>query len=168
MEKKIVIDGKSNRYQVNKLIRNTKDEIKKNILSIDDKYFEAREQLNIINGVYIDLDKHVEGVIKKKISGYKQQDKLKEVLDETKFITYTQTVDLLKSSECKCSYCHVPLLLFYKTKNDGDQWTLDRIDNTIGHNFGNVICSCLDCNIQKKDRNHDKFMFSKNLTVKKI
>lgn len=168
MEKKIVIDGKNNRYHVNKLIRNTKDDTKKNILSVDEKYFRAEEQVNIINGIYIDLDKQVEGLIKKKISGYKQQDKLKDIFDENSFITYAQTVDLLKLSECKCAYCHIPLLLFYKTKNDGDQWTLDRIDNTIGHNFGNVVCSCLDCNIQKKDRSHEKFMFTKNLTVKKI
>lgn len=168
MEKRITIDGKNNRYHMNKLIRDTTDENRKNILSIDEKYFQVEEQFNIINGMYDHLDKQVEGVIKKKISGYKQQDKLKEVLNEDAFITYDQTVDLLKSSECKCTYCHVPLLLFYKTRNDGDQWTLDRIDNTIGHNFGNVVCSCLDCNIQKKDRNHDKFMFSKNLTVKKI
>ncbi len=168
MEKKIIIEGKNNRYQINKLLKINKEQEKKNTDDIEDKYYDSNEQMNIINGIYKPIDSYLENTIKMKINGYKQQDKLKCIFEEDKFIQYTEVISLLKENSCKCFYCKVPLLIFYKVKNDGDQWTLDRIDNSQGHNTGNVVTSCLDCNIQKKDKNHDKFLYSKNLTIKKL
>ena len=55
-----------------------------------------------------------------------------------------------------------------KNKRDKKQWTLDRIDNSIGHNTNNLVISCLECNIQKRDRNHEQFLFSKNMKIDKL
>ena len=45
------------------------------------------------------------------------------------------------------------------------QWTLDRIDNDKGHNMENVVIACLDCNIRRRRKNKDDFMFSKNMEI---
>lgn len=167
-EKKIVIQGMNNRRQINNLIKPKSVQQKKNIIPIEDIYYEAGEQLNIIKNIYSSLSIHIESEIKSKISSYKQQDKHKNVYDENKFIPYEKIISLLEENNCKCFYCGIQLLIFYKHKNDKNQWTLDRIDNNIGHNSDNVVCSCLKCNIQKRDRSHEKFMFTKNLKIQKI
>jgi hypothetical protein len=45
------------------------------------------------------------------------------------------------------------------------QWTLDRIDNDIGHNKKNLVIACLECNLKRKRTNKDKFMFTKNMKI---
>jgi hypothetical protein len=45
------------------------------------------------------------------------------------------------------------------------QWTLDRIDNDIGHNKNNLVIACLECNLKRKRTNKDKFMFTKNMKI---
>ena len=57
--------------------------------------------------------------------------------------------------------------LIYKEVRAKKQWTLDRIDNDIGHNNGNVIISCLECNLKRRRTNMDKFKFTKQLRIVK-
>jgi hypothetical protein len=45
------------------------------------------------------------------------------------------------------------------------QWTLDRIDNKKGHNEGNVIIACLQCNLKRRCTAKDAFMFTKNMKI---
>ena len=47
-------------------------------------------------------------------------------------------------------------------------WTLDRINNDIGHYGDNVVIGCLACNLQKRRRGDEAFKFAKQLIVKKI
>ena len=63
----------------------------------------------------------------------------------------------------KCTYCSCNMMLLYKEIKDPKQWTLDRIDNTMGHNTDNVVISCLECNLKRRNTNMKKFMFTKNL-----
>ena len=49
------------------------------------------------------------------------------------------------------------------TKLERKQWTLDRIDNTCGHNNDNVVISCLNCNIKRQDLDYDRFKKSKEI-----
>jgi hypothetical protein len=167
-EKKISIIGKTNKYQIRKLTEERTIEKKKNITNIDTFYYKVEEQYNILNSCYIDIIPIMQKEIKKKMSSYKQQDKLKDKLDVDKFITYENIIDILKSTICKCFYCKDDMLLFYENKNDKKQWTLDRINNDIGHNKDNVVPTCLQCNIQKRRRDHDKFIFTKNLIIDKV
>ena len=128
-------------------------------------------QLTILNGI---LDETVEKTkysammvshIKDKISGYKQQDILKKKLNETNFVTYINVINLLKECELKCHYCSQPVYLLYERVREMKQWSLDRIDNNIGHNTGNLLIACLECNLKRRRTNKDAFMFTKNLVI---
>ena len=89
-------------------------------------------------------------------------------MDKSLFITFDQIVEKLVISKLKCYYCKCKMLLCYQEKREGKQWTLDRIDNSIGHFTDNVVCSCLDCNLKKRTRDSEKFRFSKQMKIKKI
>jgi hypothetical protein len=45
------------------------------------------------------------------------------------------------------------------------QWTLDRLDNSIGHHDDNVVICCLKCNLKKRRMDDEKFKFTKQLRV---
>lgn len=45
------------------------------------------------------------------------------------------------------------------------QWSLDRIDNDIGHDFGNLVISCLKCNLKRRRINKNSFMFTRNMII---
>ena len=60
------------------------------------------------------------------------------------------------------------MLLCYEKKREHTQWSLDRIDNSIGHFTDNVVCSCLECNLKKRTRNAEKFRFTKQMKIKKV
>ena len=104
-------------------------------------------------------------IINKKIQGYKSQDKQKKIWNEENFITTNETLEALVASRLSCHYCSNSVLFLYDKVGEKRQWTLDRIDNEIGHFRRNVVISCLDCNLQRKDMNKDKFKFTKNFKI---
>ena len=108
----------------------------------------------------------MDGILKK-LSGYKQQDKKNEIFSDYHFVTAQQVTDLLVSCDYTCHYCTQKVKMEYTTR-EGSQWTLDRIDNLMGHNHGNVLISCLTCNLQRRNRDVKKFVSTKQLVVKKV
>ena len=70
-------------------------------------------------------------------------------------------------SKMKCFYCRNDMYLIYKNVRQMNQWTLDRIDNSLGHNSNNVVVSCLECNLKRRNTDKDKFLFTKRLNIKK-
>ena len=66
-----------------------------------------------------------------------------------KFITYDEIIEKLVLSKLKCYYCRCECLLMYKNVREKKQWTLDRINNNIGHHKNNVVICCLECNLKK-------------------
>jgi hypothetical protein len=103
--------------------------------------------------------------IKTKISGYKQQDVFKKKLDESKLVKFEEVVDLLKKCEMKCHYCSEQVFILYERVREMKQWTLDRVNNDIGHNTGNLVIACLECNLKRRRTNKDAFMFTKNMVI---
>jgi len=103
--------------------------------------------------------------IKDKICGYKQQDILKKKLDETNIVTFFGVIDLLKECQMKCHYCSQEVYILYERVREMKQWSLDRINNDIGHNTGNLVVACLECNLKRRRTNKDAFMFTKNLVI---
>lgn len=106
--------------------------------------------------------------LKKKINGYKQQDIKKNRYDENKIISLDELIEMLLISKLRCNYCRRKCCLFYKNVREKSMWTLDRINNDIGHYKDNVVVDCLECNLQKRRRGDKAFKFSKQLVINKI
>jgi len=105
--------------------------------------------------------------MQKKLEGYKRQDEKHEIYSARHFITLERVQQLLDEAKETCLYCQKPVLLKYSSRAN-DQWTLDRIDNRMGHNDGNVVIACLACNLQRRNRSLEKFKFSKQLKLVKL
>ena len=181
LKKQINITGQSNRYQIKKLtqkkiIDKKRVETKKWELEIE--YFKYKKQLqllidisnNILN-VYENEDtdtnasKILINQIEKKINSYKKQDIDKKILNIEKKINLTCIIDKLNETEIKCYYCKCEMLILYENVRDSKQWTVDRINNDIGHNIDNFVLACLDCNLKRRCKSSDKFLFTKQLNI---
>jgi hypothetical protein len=134
------------------LLKQINDYIKNNNASR--KLFNKQQQLIISH-------------IKSKISSYKQQDILKKKLNEDTFVSFNDVIALLIESNMKCYYCACETYLLYEIVREMKQWSLDRINNEIGHNKGNLVICCLECNLKRRRTNKDAFFFTKNLKISK-
>jgi hypothetical protein len=105
-----------------------------------------------------------------KIAGYKRQDVEKKIFKKEFFISLEDVVDKLLCSKLKCFYCRRGCQILYKNMYSKQQWTLDRIDNDVGHNADNVVVSCLECNLKRGTMDSDRFKYGKQigLTFRKI
>ncbi len=57
------------------------------------------------------------------------------------------------------------MLLLYDITRESKQWSVDRIDNDLGHNINNYHLACLDCNLKRRRRTDEKFLFTKQLNI---
>lgn len=103
--------------------------------------------------------------IKNKLCSYKHQDILKKKLNENEFVSFEETIKLLQDCSMKCCYCSDEMYILYEKVRETKQWSLDRINNDIGHNSGNLVISCLECNLKRRRTNKDAFMFTKNMVI---
>ena len=182
--KKITITGTNNRYLVKKLlkldpvIKKRKDATNEDI---PPEYFTIDKQIEIMNEFDNKSNhspstsstanskyyKFIKGQIDKKISSYKQQDIDKKIYDTQHFITFETIIEKLKECNLTCYYCSHKMFLLYDIVREAKQWTLDRINNDIGHNTDNVLISCLECNLKRRRTNKDAFLFTKQLVIVK-
>ena len=167
MKKVVTILGKRNTDALNK-------ESKKNKKIADkwkhsEKLLNKTKQINMLNKIYLNEAfegcKSILSELKKKHTGYKQQDIGKNILDEKKFISFDQLQEKLVLSKLACYYCKKDMLLMYDKPREETQWTLDRIDNDMGHNNDNVVIACLKCNLKRRRTNSDKFKFTKQMKI---
>lgn len=114
-----------------------------------------------------DIVKQVRQQINYKINGYKGQDIKKLLYDPTLFINYDYVVSLLHQKQMRCFYCKEQTKLLYNAVRESKQWTLDRIDNSVGHNRGNVEIACLICNLRRRTMYHERYVFTKQLNLVK-
>ena len=105
--------------------------------------------------------------LERKISGYKQQDLDKNIFNSQKIVNLKNIIDSLISCEMKCYYCKSDVLLLYEIVREHKQWTVDRIDNDLGHNYDNYLIACLECNLKRRRRSKDAYFFTKNLSIVK-
>jgi hypothetical protein len=106
--------------------------------------------------------------IQNKIQGYKYQDIKKNHYQPSLFIDFSFVIQLMNQSQLKCFYCNKDVFIFYENVLDQNQWTIDRIDNSCGHNKNNSLLSCLKCNLQRKRQNSHSFLFTKKLIINKL
>ena len=133
--KSIEIKGKRN---IDK-IENVKNPRRKDSLhwKLPDDFFSNRKQVEIINNLYLENsfehDVFIKKEINKKITGYKNQDIKKKLIDLTKLISLNDTIEKLMLSKLKCFYCKETCHLLYQNIFEKKQWTLDRINNDGGY-----------------------------------
>lgn len=187
--KAIIITGINNRYQMKKLLhKQVKKEPKKRVVSenwsFPEEYFEYIHQMKIVCDILNDIEKrknilenkNVEGEneevvkiviqqINKKITGYKQQDTIKKKLNNDKFIDFESVIKKMVDCELKCRYCNETMNILYDISREMKQWSVDRIDNDFGHNVDNFHLACLDCNLKRRRRTDEKFLFTKQLNI---
>ena len=181
LEKKISFTGTATKYQMKKMITEKKvikrKKFNSSLICSHEKQLEIIQDLQnnktkddiikdeIKNQSVIVIVKECIDSINKKIASYKQQDILKEKFNKEDFINFTDVISILNNCNLKCCYCESEVFILYEMVRECKQWTLDRINNDIGHNKNNVVISCLECNLKRRKTNKDAFMFTKNLKI---
>ena len=161
--KKIIISGKRN-------IEKIKGEKGKRKITenVDKNVFDRLSQVEYLNKLYLDEKfngfEFIKKEVERKINGYKNQDVKKKKLEKN-LITYEECLEKLVISKLKCYYCKQKCLLTYENVREEKQWTLDRLDNSQGHNKDNVVICCLKCNLKRRTTDDKKFKFSKQMRI---
>jgi len=163
-------------------VREVKEKTKKtrvlveNLVLIQESDYNPELQWNILFGGGGNIcdknhNEYLRTTIKRHISmklhSYKTQDQKNEILDEEQFVDIDFVLDLLKKSNMQCFYCKELVQLLYKHVREPKQWTLDRINNDIGHNRGNVEIACLSCNLRRRCIYHERYVFTKQMKIVK-
>lgn len=133
------------------------------------KYVELPQQPYNEKQLLIDANPLIMREIKQKLSGYKSQDKrnyeeekIRE-LGSIPSIEYTR--QLLLNAELCCFYCRSTVMILYDNVKEPKQWTLERIDNQIGHTESNVVIACLSCNLGRRTIYHERYAFTKQFAL---
>jgi hypothetical protein len=178
--KKIIFTGTTTKYQMKKVDSNKEKKEKKkkvetNTWGLNEAELSFDTQLEILKNLFLNIsntnyvnDKLTNFIIshiKTKISSYKHQDLLKNIFLESDFVTFNYIIELLNSCNMKCHYCACETYLLYEFVREMKQWSLDRINNDVGHNKGNLVIACLECNLKRRRTNKDAFFMTKNLTI---
>jgi len=168
-KKQIYIEGTNNRYQMKKVCKVAKKE--KRDVELPEDVVENNSQKEkdtlcqlFMNGREIsnNWSKYIYECINVKRNSYLQQDKRKERCNN---LTNDSLFESLLSSNLLCFYCLEKIKIVYTDNREMKQWTVDRINNDIGHLQDNIVITCLECNIEKCRKNHDKFLFTKQLKI---
>ena len=126
---------------------------------------ELREWWNAPSGNPAKHIQLIKQLIHSKWYGYRTQDLEKNVYCLDDFLTETDMVDLLIDSRLLCFYCRKETQLLYEHVRETLQWSIERIDNTKGHNRGNVVIACLGCNLRRKTMYYERFRATKQMTI---
>lgn len=174
----VTITGKHN---VDKLVHGKKAKCPRAVMqeNVTEVQMSAKEQLAHLIQYFMNANddvKLIDGTttqvmlreLRNKVSGYKAQDLKRELYNEKQLITLDEVVEKLVASKLRCCYCSVAVVIFYKNVRDLAQWTLDRVDNDVGHSAVNTVIACLKCNLQRRRQNEEKFMFTKKLKILRI
>ena len=170
LRKEIKIIGQSNRYQIKKLTEKKEPRMRKQVPIVSSSICEKdilNEFLSLRND-HVILSSDMTSLIKeieRKKSGYQRQDVIKNRYLPEQFIQTMEIVEKLIACDLKCYYCNQDVCIIYDMVREKNQWSLDRIDNNIGHNNDNVVVSCLECNLKRRRTQQKAFVFTKQLSI---
>ena len=177
LSKKISITGTSNKYHMKKLTNKSQgDEIKKRVKtekwSFSEEYYKYENQLLMISDISnnnLNYTNEVSKIaiqeINTKIYSYKQQDIIKKRYDENNFLTFDSIINKMIDCMLKCRYCKKEINVLYDISREMTQWSVDRINNDLGHNIDNYHLACLECNLKRRRRSDENFLFTKQLHI---
>ena len=166
-KKVIKIEGTSNRYQMKKCMKEVKEiKPRKSVAHISSEKMELDSQRSLLHDhLFKQIDKTIVSQVMSKLGSYKQQDIEKKIYDPEHIVILKDIFELLESCKLSCYYCSSQLYLLYSNVREKKQWTLDRIDNSKGHNKDNVLIACLECNLKRRNQNKTAFLFTKNMVI---
>lgn len=127
--------------------------------------FFLNSQIEMCNNIHTISPLHLKmkQEINSKLYSYKHQDIKKKKYNKGEFITFEQTIQKLIDSNFKCFYCNQNVNVLYEEVRDPTQWSLERIDNTFGHNCSNVVIACLNCNLRRRTMYYERYVQTKQL-----
>lgn len=145
---------------------------KKRVVTQTIDWEKAVEELEKIENIeeIIDIDEQTKSCkiilqqIKRKISGYLGQDREKNIVDKEKFVNTQDVISLFKTSKMICYYCKERTEIMYEFVREPKQWTLERLDNSFGHNRDNVVISCLSCNLRRRTMAKERYLQTKAMS----
>jgi hypothetical protein len=173
-KKQIVFSGKHNKYQMKKvqsILTIQKENVFNKKINPDELFIQGDSIIPYLytmeqNGFdYDDTCKMIKKQLDKKINGYKQQDLLKNVFLPTEFVDIATILHMFRTCNAKCYYCSCDMIIMYKFVREHTQWTIDRIDNSQGHNKNNIVLACLKCNLSRKCRSEKSFKMTKQMKL---
>jgi hypothetical protein len=179
METKSITYNADNNVIRTQIKETIKEKNKKRVESenwtFDSECFNYDNQLKMIKDILNNNYIHTDNVskiaiqqINRKIYGYKQQDIIKKLFNQCEFINFVSVINKMVECELKCYYCSTEMNVLYDISREMKQWTVDRINNDIGHNLTNYYLACLECNLKRRRRSDDKFLFTKQMKLIKI
>jgi hypothetical protein len=110
-----------------------------------DRYHEISEHKQSMSRKY----NKSTGALKKKIRRHRDEDEEKGRDND---ITESYVIRLLAKQDSKCIHCAIKVKLVWTEAYDKAQFSINRIDNSLGHLRGNVEICCLQCNRVYKDK----------------
>ena len=176
-DRTIKIQGQHHRYQIKKA---TKSKKHVSTREVPNDFLNHSTQRDMIELMYLNGDVKgdvkdedlslchmIEKELKIKLRNYTQQDKKSKRYDDAFFIQYEEVLGKLVESKLKCYYCKGSVFMIYSKSHDDCQWTLERLNNNLGHNASNIVISCLGCNLGRRTMNSDAYRFTKQLQIVK-
>jgi hypothetical protein len=171
---KIILTSSESKY-----VKTTKDKKKRAITNTEKWCFRKNEKtlenemewLNdlVINNSDTEISRLIIQQIQYKINSYKYQDINNNKYNFCDFIDVFFVLQEMIKCNMNCFYCNEKMELLYENSREPRQWTLERIDNCIGHIKHNVVIACLSCNIKRRCIYHERYYFTKQLKIiKKI
>ena len=179
MKKIILNTNNNNTNNTNNINNDNKREIIKSAVKdtslcifIEECILNYDKQFEIIKNIYNNYNfyekKFVISELKKKMNSYKSQDQKKDIHEYCNLITINNIIEKLYFSQLKCYYCNCNVCIIFENIRFKKQWTLDRLNNLDEHTNKNTIIACLECNLQRRRKNSDKFLFTKKLETNQI
>lgn len=147
-----------NHYDILHLCATSKPHLNDDDVTHDGSAFETHNNTNDSSKT-----KFIHQQIKNKLSSYRSQDIEKGKYDLEKFADLSHVLNKMEECKMKCFYCKESVSLLYENVREPKQWTLERIDNKMGHNDDNVEIACLSCNLRRRTMHHERYVLTKNM-----
>ena len=107
--------------------------------------------------------RRVKQQIVQKLHGYRSQDIKNGIFSADTFIDLWSVLKKLEMCDLTCFYCKDPVFVLYENVREPTQWTVERIDNTRGHNRDNFEIACLACNLRRRTIHYERYLMTKRL-----
>jgi 5-methylcytosine-specific restriction endonuclease McrA len=163
--KNIVIDVHTEKIPMEKKIK--EKEIQKRQITNTTKWNFTETELDRENQYEILFDSSkslfLYQQIKNKLSSYRSQDIEKNIYSIGKFADLSGVLQKMEDCKLKCFYCKECVALLYENVREPKQWTLERIDNKMGHNIDNIEIACLSCNLRRRTMHYERYVLTKNI-----